>query len=707
MLIFAPMKRIFLTIVTLFTVISAYSAETGAATKGKKGKEIEVWQAKGPLGLTSPSTLDTTVDYFRTNDIAFKRTIAFQNLGNIGTASISKIFSDRVQRSNFIFFEPYSLYYTAPEDIQYFNTKVPYANISYYSGGLTNRKQQHLSGIFSVNINPHFNMGMYGKWQNNYGSYDNQSTKNYNAGFFGSYIHRHHELMANISLNGYRAMENGGFYEIGQITDPKNYGELDAYNIQTNFNNDVTSKLVNWNAYLNYKFHFGYDKNVKITEDSTTTTFIPVSSLIYTFRNEADYKRYKEDEVGINGGMYSDSLYKRIGIGENHYINNKTTIDSLHYWEMTHTVGLSLNEEFNTIGKFGVAGYLTYTQKQYGQIDHINSYMANNSLVQANKVTLNNFGADTLGRFGEEVWTTTTKTKVGLGANISKRKGEHLQFNFNGEYFFKDEKETGGTFALNADIKSKFNIGRHQFALKANASHEQYCPDYLEEHYMGNRVQWDNNFDNKKKTVLEGSVGAEKIYLYKEDSSFLAKLAPEVGLTVKANETTLNDYVYFGTKGVPEQESSNISITRITVKELMKIWYLHFDNELTFQFTNASDEVLDLPALCLFSNLYFKTNPLFKVLTLQMGVDLRYNSKYYAAAYLPATGMYYAQNQEKLGGYPFYDAYLSMHLKTFRLFVQYNHINHIWSNNNHYLITPGYALEPNYIKFGISVNFRN
>ncbi len=701
------MKRIFLTIITLFTVTAAFADETNAAASGKKSKEIEVWQAKGPLGLTSPSQLDTTADNFRSNDIAFSRTIAFQSLGNIGTPSISKIFSDRVQRSNFIFFDPYSLYYTAPEDIMYFNTKVPYANISYFSGGLTNRKQQHLSGIFSVNINPHFNMGMYGKWQNNYGSYDNQSTKNYNAGFFGSYIHRHHELMANISLNGYRAMENGGFYETGQITDPKNFGELDAYNIQTNFNNDVTSKLVNWNAYLNYKFHFGFDKTVNVTEDSTTTTFIPVSSLIYTFRNEADYKRYKEDEIGINGGMYSDSLYNKIGIGTNHFKNIKTTCDSVHYWEMNHTVGISLNEEFNTFGKFGVAGYLTYTQKQYGQIDHINSYVGNNALIRRDKVTLNNFGADTLGRTGEEVWSTTTRTKIGLGANISKRKGEHLQFNFNGEYFFKDEKETGGTFSLNADIKSRFNIGRHQFALKANASHEQYCPDYLEEHYVGNRILWNNDFDNKKRTVLEGSVGAERIFLYREDSSFLAKIAPEVGLTLKANETTLKDYVYWGKKGVPEQTSSNISITRLTVQELLKVWYLHFDNELTFQFTNANNDVLDLPSICWFSNLYLRTNPLFKVLTLQLGVDMRNNSKYYAAAYLPATGMYYAQDQEKLGGYPFYDAYLSMHLKTLRLFVQYSHINHIWSNNNNYLITPGYALEPNYIKFGISVNFRN
>lgn len=702
------MNKYLLSIATSIIVIEAIGATAETTGKAQTENKIKVWQANGPLGLSKPTDLDTTLEMYHINDLALHRTIAFQSLGNLGTPGISKIYSDRESRSNFIFFQPYSLYYTSTDDIKYFNTKVPYTNISYYNGGQTNRKQQAISGIFAINITPHFNMGMYGKWQNNYGSYDNQSTKNYNTGFFGSYIHRHHELMSNISFNGYRAKENGGFTETNYITDPKNTGELDGYNIPTYFDDDVTSKLVNWNAYLNYKYNFGFDKEIQVNSDSTTTEFIPVSSLIYTFRNEANYKRYKEDVIGSNGGMATDSLYKHIGVGANHLVNNTSTTDSVHYWEMNHTFGISLNEEFNSFGKFGVAGYLSYVQKRYGSLDHVNTYTENPQLAQTKHITVNENGTDSLGRFGEEIWNEETKTKLGIGAIVSKRKGEHLQFNFNGEYFFKDEKNTGGTYKVSGDVKSQFNIGRNLFAVHLNALRENYCPDYFEEHYFGNRLQWNNDFDNQSKTVLEGSVGAEKIYLYKEnDSSFISKVAPELGLTFKVNETTLGNYVYWGTDATPKQTSSTISITNLTLQEKLKFWYLHFDNELTLQYHNADSYILDLPTLCLYSNLYLKTKPLFKALTLQLGVDLRYNTKYYAPAYMPATGMYYAQNQIELGDYPYYDAYLSFHLRTIRFFFEYSHLNRIWTNNNNYLVTPGYALDPNYIKLGVSVNFAN
>lgn len=688
--------------------VTAFFAKGANSSATQNSKSMYVWQAVGPLGLTKPAELDTSLSNYHIEDLALHRTISFQNLGNAGTPGMSRIFSDRSERSSFIYFQPYSLYYTAPEDLNYFNTKTPYTNISYSNGGLSNRKQEHISGIFSVNVNPHLNIGMYGKWQNNFGSYDNQASKNYNAGFFGSYIHRHHELMANVSFNGYRNKENGGFFDSDYITDPKNHGNLDPYNVPTFFDDGVESKLVNWNGFLNYKYHLGYDKTITVSEDSSTTEFIPVSSIIYTFRNEVDYKRYKEDQISIMGGMGVDSLYQNLGIGTQHATNNKMTIDSVHFRNMSHTIGLSLNEEFNTFGKFGVAGYLAFNQKQYGHLNSVDYYTENGGIRGNHKVKVDTTGADSLGRLGFYDWRTNTQSKVGIGASITKRKGEHLNFNFNGEYYFKDEKETGSSFNISADVKSKFNVGRNSFAVAAKAEHKQYCPDYFEEHFFGNRLAWDNSFDKKKKTVIEGSIGAEKICLYKEnDSTLLKRLSPELGLALKANETTLSNHVYWGLDGLPHQAASNIAVTRLTLQERFKIWYLHFDNEVTLQHTNSGVDVFDLPSLCLYSNLYFRTNPLFKVLTLQFGVDMRYNSAYFAPAYLPATGMFYAQNKQEVGDYPFYDAYLSMHLKSFRVFLEYNHVNHIWSNNNHYLTNPNYAYDPDYIRFGISVNFAN
>lgn len=705
---FVTMKRI---IITLAAIMTAHIALCQSAAEGREEctfSQIKMWQAQGPLGYAIPSTADTLLEDYHINDLAFRRSIAVQTLGNRGSASISKIFSDRNSRSNFLFFQPYSLYYTAPEDVNYFNTKRPYANISYYNGGPSNRKQESVDGIFTINATPHLNFGMYGKWQNNYGAFENQSTKNYNAGFFGSYMHRHHNLMANFSLNGYRAKENGGLTNTEYITDPKNAGELDAYNMPVYFSGDVNNKLVNWNAYLNYKYNFGFDKTIEVTSDSSTTTFIPVSSLIYTFRTETDYNRYLEGFTFPGSEMEGDTLYKKLGLGQEKALNNASCRDSVHYWEMTHTAGLSLNEEFNTLGKFGLVGYFTYTQKEYGLIQGIQRWSDHPELAKQEKVVINEFGSDSIGRLGRYDWGNVTKTRMGIGAQLSKHSGEHLLFNFEGEYYFKDEKETASTYKLGGDVSSRFNIGRNIFLVKARASQNRECPDYLEEHYFGNRFQWNNNFDNKTRTEIEGTIGAQQLCLYNpNDSNFLSKIAPEIGLLVKANETTIANHIYWGTDAQPHQYGKTLSVTQLSLQEKLKIWYLHFDNELTFQYTNTEADVLDLPSLCWYSNIYLRTKKLFKVMTLQLGADMRYNTAYYAPAYMPATGAFYAQTAEKLGEYPYWDLYLSMHLKTFRVFVEYNHFNNLWSSNHDYLVTPGYALDQDYIKFGVSVNFDN
>lgn len=699
MINFVPMKKVaFFLLGIIFTICT----QAQNANESEKSRNIQTWKSVGPLGTIKESNIDTLLEGYNIINPAYKRSIGVQHLGNLGSACISQIFADRKLRSNFLFFEPYSLYYTAPEDILYFNTKKPYANISYSSGGPTDRKQENIKGIFAVNINPHFNMGMYGKWQNNYGAYNSQSTKNFNTGVFGSYNHRHNDVMANISWNGYQAYENGGFTDTKYITDPKNTGELDAYNIPTYFDDYVTSKIVNWNAYLNYKFNFGFDKTIQVNEDSTTTEFIPVSSIIYSFRNESDYRRYKETNA-----ILADSFYYDNGYGINHRENYALTNDSVHFWDMKHTIGLSLNEEFNTFAKFGVAAYLSFEQKKYGYSDGITNYADIPDYVNERNMVINALGTDSAGMYGRKNWTNETQNKIGFGANISKHKGEHLTFNFGGDYYFKDEKGTNNTYNLNGELSSIFNIGKNIFFVQAHAYQKKSCPDFYEENYTSNRISWNYDFDNKVETEFEGEIGCKKFYFYKDDSVNISKLAPELGLSFKFNENIQKNYIYWNGNGQPTQYGDNFNVLNFTLKEQFKFWYLHFDNELTYQYTNADIDVIDLPTLCLFSNLYIQTKPLFKVLTLQIGADMRYNSEYYAPKYLPSTGAFCSQTETKIGNYPYYDLYLSFHLKSFRLFVEYNHFNKIWSNKYNYLITPGYALDPNYMRFGISVNFEN
>ena len=95
------------------------------------------------------------------------------------------------------------------------------------------------------------------------------------------------------------------------------------------------------------------------------------------------------------------------------------------------------------------------------------------------------------------------------------------------------------------------------------------------------------------------------------------------------------------------------------------------------------------------------------VFHIQVGVDARWNSAYYAPNYMPATGQFFLQNPDdasyqKYGDYLFMDAYLNFQLKRVRFYLQMNHLNRLWTNNHNSLYMRGYAMEPSYLKFGLS-----
>ena len=98
---------------------------------------------------------------------------------------------------------------------------------------------------------------------------------------------------------------------------------------------------------------------------------------------------------------------------------------------------------------------------------------------------------------------------------------------------------------------------------------------------------------------------------------------------------------------------------------------------------------------------------LFKVLTIQLGVDVRYHTAYYANAYMPALGQYHLQNKLLIGNYPQMNIYANFHLKTMRFFVQYYHWNKGLFGGNNYFAAPGYPINPATFQFGLSWNFWN
>ena len=131
--------------------------------------------------------------------------------------------------------------------------------------------------------------------------------------------------------------------------------------------------------------------------------------------------------------------------------------------------------------------------------------------------------------------------------------------------------------------------------------------------------------------------------------------------------------------------------------------WVNLDNSVVYQ--HSSSAALPLPALTLYNNLYYH-GTWVKALDVQMGVDMRFFTKYYAPILNPALGQFCVQNAEQVGNYPVMNVYANFYVKHIRLklFAQYQHFNASFMNKQ-YFGMPNYPMAPDMFRAGLSWHF--
>ena len=156
------------------------------------------------------------------------------------------------------------------------------------------------------------------------------------------------------------------------------------------------------------------------------------------------------------------------------------------------------------------------------------------------------------------------------------------------------------------------------------------------------------------------------------------------------------------------QQSDNMTVLTAQLDQRFRLGPLNWESVVTWQ-KSSDDDVLPLPALNVYSNLFLKFN-VAHVLTIDLGADVRYFTKYYAHDYCPALGQFTVQenrdNRIELGNYPIVNVYANMDIKHTRFFVMMSHVN-AGKGKRNYFFTPHYPLNENIIRFGVSWNFFN
>jgi len=652
----------------------------GSGEQSKKEEKIYITRIRtlrlNPfLGDKTATEMDTLPLHFQNITFPEKsNTVGSQYLSNLGSPFQSKVYLDRTEKTPFIFGRVYENWLTSPEEQYFYNTTTPYTNLRYLTTfGNETSQEENFKFLFTVNVNKYLNIGVDYEILYSRGFYNHNSTRDKLANIFGNYQSPHYEAFWKLSFNNLENFENGGITNDEYITQPmKMSGGLSEYeslNIPVQFT-DAKSLFKNTHFFLNHKYHLGFDRMDIIKRDSTEDkktaakgasaevdtiyTFVPVSSFIHTFYLDLGQRSYHSTTA--NSAFYGKA-----------YLDDSNTADTCSLLEVRNTLGLALVEGFHRWAKFGLTAFIEHDFRRYMRM-----------VPNATNLSNSTYSIPSVNPYIHH-----DESLLWAGGELSRHTGELLNFSALAKICILGEKL--GDFELSGNLKTTFRLWNHPVSLSADGSIKNQHPDYFLENYVSNHFIWGNRFQNENKTLIRGNLSI-----------------PALGFEAHAGVENLNNLIYFNTNAVPDQYSGNVQVISLQLKQHLGAGILNWDNEAVYQLS-SNQNVLPLPDLAVLSDLYLKFT-LSKVLHSHLGLDCRYNTAYYAQAYMPAIGQFYNQKELKIGNYPFMNAYANFHLKRMRFFILYSHLSRFFVQPN-YFSAPHYPLNPAIIKVGLSWNF--
>lgn len=629
------------------------------------------WTVDERLGTVTNVPVDTLQHMFQnSNDTGGERG-HYNFLGNLGAPRLSRVFFEREEGNQFIFTDPYDFTVRKPKDIIYTNTKSPFTNLTYYKQGDGRYGEERFKSYFAVNANKRLGFGFFIDYTYGRGKYTHQSTALFNGGLFASYRGDRYDMHMSFVNENLKVAENGGITDDRYITNPIDMAGgkkvFPSYEIPVNLS-EVWNKNSGYHGFLTHRYNLGFYRDNPNPEDTVNLKeFVPVTSFVHTMKIDASKRKYISYNPEENKKFFN-----------NNFLMNDST-DVTDYLAVKNTLGISLREGFNKWAKAGLTAFVGHEYRKFTLTDTTDTPM-------------------------ERIRRSYVENNLTVGGQLIKEQGKTLHYNVLGEVTVLGED--AGQFSLEGKGDLNFRLFNDTVRFMANAYIKNLNPTFYYRHFHSKHYWWDNNDLSKiMRTRIEGklaidrwrtqlSVGVENIKNYTYFDNTSVKFTDELEQTVFKNDLAVRQY------------TGNIQVLSAALRQDFKLGILHLDNEVIYQ-KSSNEQVLPLPDLSLYHNLYLRFAIAKGVLSVDMGADVRYFTSYYAPDYSPAMGQFFLQHQEnrvKIGGYPLLNAYVNMHLKRTRIFVQmYNLIQGDMGNS--YFLAPHYPLNPRILKVGISWNF--
>lgn len=669
---------------TAQTSRSRGGAKGGSRTAADSTKMIprglKTWTVDQRFGSVTPSEPDTMPHLFQMTNFTDGPRFDFAHTGNLGSPRLSRIYNgqqDYMMGTQFVFANPYSMALSSANDCVYTNTKSPITNISWMSQGNKTNGDDRIRVNFATNVNKNTGLGakidyLYGR-----GYYTHQNVSNIASKIYGSYRGERYQLHGAYILGRTKNAENGGISDDNYIKHPEyfstKYAPADMpVRLQNAYNNLKVNTL-----FLTHRYNLGFYELVDsaghklVVPDSLRgdsvimhgpRRFVPVAAFVHTAKLDHNRRHYIDNSH--DRSFYIDNFFPELDS-----INDPT-----RYFSLENTLAVEMTEGFKKWVKTGM--------RLYGK-----HQLARFSLPDEQHQMVNN-----------------TYNYITLGAQLMREQGELFHYNVLGEIRTTGKK--WGEFNVEGNMQFNIPVGSDTIGVDVHGFVRNEEPSYYFRHYHAANAWWDNELSNVFRVHAQGdflwrdtrlklafeTIQHQTYFQEIQDWSAVANpLGSDVG------------QVSYGMSVA--QADKNVQVLSAALAHDFRYGPLVWENEFTFQLSSNS-EVLPLPLFNAWSNLYLHFK-IAKVLSTDIGGDVRYFTKYYAPTYNPFIGQYAVQDPDhriRIGNYPWIDVYANFHLKTCRFYVMFSHVN---SGAGRYFLAPHYPTNQRAFRIGISWNFFN
>lgn len=669
----------------------------------------------------------------------------------------SKIYFDRPinKWDEFYFINPYNHLIHRGEKQQWYNVKVPYSFLKYTSTGSAENKEQNFNFKFSSNFGPKWSLG--GDFDLDYanGFYGSTQSKNITYRIFSSYEGERYKAYASIGNTNTINQENGGITDQRFISNPNDFAEgkrrlLPKY-IPTRYKS-TWNRVVFGEGRFHHKFSLGFyrnldeEGNVVAKNDSIHSQTIPVNKAINEApsphestlnipkdsldidnspNNLLDHpieplekpvalnnkeqkappvrkragKSSGQQEVPNDDDQKKEEVSKRIFVpvtnffhdfsyekGRRSWVSQDPIFDELYpspiiprpngskYFpndrfsalKISNTLGIELVEGFHKWAKMGIAAFVAHDFELYKQ--------PLISLEDAERLELE-----------QEIIQKKENTTY-VGGRISSSSFKYFKYYVWGQVGVAGAQ--AGEIEVNGELSSNVKILKKDFAAKAWVNFLNTPPSYFLRHYKASLHEWEQDLSMIQVLRIGGEL-----------------LVPFTGTRIHANFETLQNPIRVNDKSEPEQIKTNARVLAVGLDQKLSWRFLNWENSVVWQSSSNSD-ITPLPDWAIYSNFYFQML-ISKVMTLQLGVDAKWHTAYYAPYYEPSTQLFKPQEEIKIGGEaPLMSVYANAHLKRARFFLKYYNVGALIFQPN-YFTMPYYPTYPPILRLGVAIDLRN